>query len=65
MNKVKKLLMVVTAGLLVANCSATYNMKSENIAEEWFKAYLEKSETIISFSSIDSPKSLKTIVSPS
>jgi hypothetical protein len=30
MNKVKKLLMVVTAGLLVANCSSTYKMKSEN-----------------------------------
>ena len=30
MNKVKKLLMVVAAGLLVANCSSTYKMKSEN-----------------------------------
>ena len=30
MNKVKKLLMVVTAGLLMANCSSTYKMKSEN-----------------------------------
>jgi len=30
MNKVKKLLMVVTAGLLVANCSSTYKMKSED-----------------------------------
>ena len=29
MNKVKKLLLVVGAGLLLANCSATYNMKSE------------------------------------
>ena len=30
MNKVKKLLVVVAAGLLVANCSSTYKMKSEN-----------------------------------
>lgn len=30
MNKVKKLLTVVVAGLLVANCSSTYKMKSEN-----------------------------------
>ena len=30
MNKVKKLLMVVAAGLLVANCSSTYKMKSED-----------------------------------
>ncbi len=29
MNKVKKLLLVVGAGLLLANCSATYKMKSE------------------------------------
>jgi len=41
MNKVKKLLMVVTAGLLVANCSATYKMKSEkgkvlNEVPKWY-----------------------------
>ena len=41
MNKVKKLLMVVTAGLLVANCSATYKMKSEkgkvlNQVPKWY-----------------------------
>ena len=41
MNKVKKLLMVVTAGLLMANCSATYKMKSEkgkvlNEVPKWY-----------------------------
>ena len=41
MNKVKKLLMVVTAGLLVANCSATYKMKNEqgkvlNQVPKWY-----------------------------
>ena len=30
MNKVKKLLMVVAAGLLVANCTSTYKMKTED-----------------------------------
>ena len=29
MNKIMKLVGVVAAGLLVANCSATYKMKSE------------------------------------
>ena len=41
MNKVKKLLLVVGAGLLMANCSATYNMKSEkgkvlNQVPKWY-----------------------------
>ena len=41
MNKVKKLLTVVVAGLLVANCSATYKMKSEkgkvlNQVPKWY-----------------------------
>ena len=41
MNKVKKLLLVVGAGLLMANCSATYNMKSEkgkvlNQVHKWY-----------------------------
>jgi len=41
MNKVKKLLLVVGAGLLLANCSATYKMKSEkgkvlNQVPKWY-----------------------------
>jgi len=41
MNKMKKLLTVVVAGLLVANCSATYKMKSEkgkvlNQVPKWY-----------------------------
>jgi len=41
MNKVKKLLTVVVAGLLVANCSATYKMKNEqgkvlNQVPKWY-----------------------------
>jgi hypothetical protein len=41
MNKVKKLLLVVGAGLLMANCSATYKMKSEkgkvlNQVPKWY-----------------------------
>jgi hypothetical protein len=41
MNKVKKLLLVVGAGLLVANCSATYKMKNEqgkvlNQVPKWY-----------------------------
>ena len=41
MNKVKKLLLVVGAGLLLANCSATYKMKSEkgkvlNEVPKWY-----------------------------
>jgi len=41
MNKVKKLVSVVVAGLLVANCSATYKMKSEkgkvlNQVPKWY-----------------------------
>jgi len=41
MDKVKKLLMIVTAGLLVANCSATYKMKNEqgkvlNEVPKWY-----------------------------
>jgi hypothetical protein len=41
MNKVKKLLLVVGAGLLMANCSATYNMKNEqgkvlNQVPKWY-----------------------------
>ncbi|BCU99161.1 MAG: hypothetical protein CM15mV25_1620 [uncultured marine virus] len=31
MTKTMKLVGVVVAGLLVANCSATYNMKSEKV----------------------------------
>jgi len=41
MNKVKKLLLVVGAGLLMANCSATYKMKNEqgkvlNQVPKWY-----------------------------
>jgi hypothetical protein len=41
MNKVKKLLLVVGLGLLVANCSATYKMKNEqgkvlNEVPKWY-----------------------------
>jgi hypothetical protein len=41
MNKVKKLVTVVVAGLLVANCSATYKMKNEqgkvlNEVPKWY-----------------------------
>ena len=41
MNKVKKLILVVGAGILMANCSATYNMKSEkgkvlNQVPKWY-----------------------------
>jgi len=41
MNKMKKLLLVVGAGLLMANCSATYKMKSEkgkvlNQVPKWY-----------------------------
>jgi hypothetical protein len=41
MNKVIKLVTVVVAGLLVANCSATYKMKSEkgkvlNQVPKWY-----------------------------
>ena len=41
MNKVKKLLTVVVAGLMVANCSASYKMKSEkgkvlNQVPKWY-----------------------------
>ena len=41
MNKVKKILLVVGAGLLLANCSATYKMKSEkgkvlNQVPKWY-----------------------------
>ena len=43
MNKMIKLVSVVVAGLLVANCSATYKMKSEkgkvlNQVPKWYMA---------------------------
>lgn len=43
MNKVTKLVSVVVAGLLVANCSATYKMKNEkgkvlNTVPKWYMA---------------------------
>jgi hypothetical protein len=50
MNKVKKLLLVVGAGLLMANCSATYKMKNEqgkvlNQVPKWYmNDFSEKKE---------------------
>ena len=50
MNKVKKLLLVVGVGLLMANCSATYNMKNEqgkvlNQVPKWYmNDFSEKKE---------------------
>ena len=49
MNKVIKLVTVVVAGLLVANCSATYNMKSEkgkvlNQVPKWYMSDFSESK---------------------
>ena len=49
MTKTMKLVGVVVAGLLVANCSATYNMKSEkgkvlNQVPKWYRADFSESK---------------------
>jgi hypothetical protein len=52
MNKVIKLVSVVVAGLMVANCSATYKMKSEkgkvlNQVPKWYMNDFSEKKRVI------------------